>query len=211
MLCAPELHHVPLRSAAGGDARDLLGYGSGLLGSGDEHGDPSQACATLLNSRATSRCQLRLHKRMHRCRRAHPGKQLRRHAAASSASRGTLPNDWHWDVVWKLGTAARACSCRTATSRAQRLQAALNNAAVYASQGCALFNPFGEGNLTPACGNAVSDQDLEPARDRADRTSWVRSPAICSTCRPVRSQFAAGAEYREQRGRLPSGLVPVER
>ena len=37
----------------------------------------------------------------------------------------------------------------------QRLQAALNNAAVYASQGCALFNPFGEGNLTPACGNAV--------------------------------------------------------
>ena len=85
---ATELHHLQLRSAAGGDARDLLGSRAGLLDAGEQRGDHTSAQSLA----GLARCEphgadyhgtgsaVPVHQAIHRHRRAHPGEQLRRRA-----------------------------------------------------------------------------------------------------------------------------------
>jgi iron complex outermembrane receptor protein len=109
--------------------------------------------------------------------------------------RGRLANDWSWDVYGSWGQGQGLQMQEGNVSRA-RYQAALNNAAVYAAQGCALFNPFGEGNMTPECARqiAISTTNVLETEQRnlvAALTGNVLDlPAGAM-------QFAVGAEYRE--------------
>ena len=77
-----------------------------------------------------------------------------------------------------------------------RLQAALNNPAAHASRGCAQFNPFGEGSLTPECAaaitiNATNIFDLT-------QTNFVASVTGSMFTLPAGDvKFAVGGEYRD--------------
>ena len=108
--------------------------------------------------------------------------------------KGQLPNDWHWDVYGSWG-AGKGLQLQGGNISRSRLQGALNNAAVYASQGCALFNPFGEGNLTPACGNAIAIKTTNVLE--TEQRNLVGSITGDLFEMPAGAfQFAAGAEYR---------------
>lgn len=108
--------------------------------------------------------------------------------------KGALPNDWHWDVYGSWG-ATKGVQLQDGNVSRQRLQAALNNAAVYASQGCALFNPFGEGNLTPACGNAIAIKTTNILEtEQRNLVASITGDLFEMPAGPF--QFAAGAEYR---------------
>ena len=111
--------------------------------------------------------------------------------------RGSMPNDWHWDVYGSWGQ-GKGLQLQGGNVSRQRLQAALNNAAVYASQGCPLFNPFGEGNLTTACGNAVLIKTTNLLT--TEQSNIVGSITGDLFDMPAGAlQFALGGEYRENR------------
>jgi outer membrane receptor protein involved in Fe transport len=77
-----------------------------------------------------------------------------------------------------------------------RLQAALNNPAVYASRGCAQFNPFGEGTLTPECAAAIRIT----ATNIFDLTQNNFVAAITGSLFTLPAgdvKFAFGGEYRD--------------
>ncbi len=108
--------------------------------------------------------------------------------------KGTLPNDWHWDVYGSWG-ATKGVQLQDGNVSRARLQAALNNAAVYASTGCALFNPFGQGNLTPACANAIAIKTTNILE--TEQRNMVASITGDLFEMPAGAfQFAAGIEYR---------------
>ena len=66
---------------------------------------------------------------------------------------------------------------------------------MYASQGCALFNPFGEGNLTPACGNAIVIKTTNVLEtEQTNMVASITGDLFEMPAGPF--QFAAGAEYR---------------
>jgi iron complex outermembrane recepter protein len=108
--------------------------------------------------------------------------------------KGTLPNDWHWDVYGSWG-ATKGVQLQDGNISRQRLQAALNNAAVYATQGCALFNPFGEGNLSAACGNAIAIKTTNILEtEQKNMVASITGDLFEMPAGPF--QFAAGGEYR---------------
>jgi outer membrane receptor protein involved in Fe transport len=108
--------------------------------------------------------------------------------------RGSLPNDWNWDIYGSWGQGKGVQMQGGNVSRA-RLQAALNNAAVYAAQGCALLNPFGEGNLTPACGNAIGIKTTNVLEtEQRNLVASITGDILEMPAGPL--QFAAGMEYR---------------
>lgn len=63
--------------------------------------------------------------------------------------------DWNWDVSAQWGHTQRA-EIQIGNVSRSALQSAYNNPAALASRGCADFNPFGVGNITPACAAAIS-------------------------------------------------------
>jgi iron complex outermembrane recepter protein len=108
--------------------------------------------------------------------------------------KGSLPNDWHWDVYGSWG-ATKGVQLQDGNVSRARLQAALNNAAVYASSGCPLFNPFGVGNLTPACGAAIAIKTTNVLE--TEQKNMVASLTGDLFEMPAGAfQFAAGVEYR---------------
>jgi iron complex outermembrane receptor protein len=109
--------------------------------------------------------------------------------------RGKLPNDWSWDIYGSWGQGQGLQMQEGNVSRA-RFQAALNNAAVYAAQGCAQFNPFGEGNMTPECAAQVQISTTNVLE--TEQRNLVASLTGGMFDLPAGSvQFAVGAEYRE--------------
>jgi len=77
-----------------------------------------------------------------------------------------------------------------------RLQAALNNPAVYAARGCAEFNPFGADSLTPECAaairiNATNIFELTQTNVVAALTGSILTLPAGDL------RFAVGAEYRD--------------
>jgi outer membrane receptor protein involved in Fe transport len=76
-----------------------------------------------------------------------------------------------------------------------RYQAALNAANVYAAQGCALFNPFGQGNLTPACARAVEITTTN-LLETEQRNAVASLTGDIFDLPAGAVQFAVGAEYR---------------
>jgi len=111
--------------------------------------------------------------------------------------RGKLGNDWGWDVYASYGENT-AYNRQGGNISRSRIQAAYNNPAVYASQGCALFDPFGLDAISPACIarvviNATNLLKVELSNVVASITgSMFDLPAG-----PL--QFALGGEYRENR------------
>jgi iron complex outermembrane receptor protein len=77
-----------------------------------------------------------------------------------------------------------------------RLQAALNNPAVYAARGCAQFNPFGAGSLSPECAAAIRIN----ATNIFDLTQTNVVAAVTGSLFTLPAgdvQFAVGGEYRD--------------
>ena len=109
--------------------------------------------------------------------------------------RGKLPNNWNWDVYGSWGQ-GKTLQLQAGNVSRSRMQNALNNAAVYAAQGCAQFNPFGEGNLAPACASAV--EIVTTNLLTTEQRNAVASITGGIVDLPAGAlQFAAGAEYRE--------------
>jgi len=149
---------------------------------------------TLLNSRTTNAANFGFTKRMNDV-----GMRIQENSYDVTQGvlgfRGTLPNDWHWDVYGSWG-GGKGLQLQGGNVSRSRLQGALNNAAVYASQGCALFNPFGEGTLTPACGNAVLIKTTNLLK--TEQSNIVGSLTGDLFEMPAGAlQFAVGGEYRE--------------
>ena len=109
--------------------------------------------------------------------------------------RGKLPNDWHWDIYGSWGQ-GKGTQMQDGNVSRQKLQAALNNAATYASVGCPLFNPFGLGNLTEACGNAIAIKTTNILMtEQLNGVASITGDIVDMPAGPL--QFAAGLEYRE--------------
>jgi iron complex outermembrane recepter protein len=112
--------------------------------------------------------------------------------------RGSLPNDWRWDVFSSWGR-TQYTNLQGGNLSRSRLQAAYNNPAVYAAQGCAQFNPFGAGNVSPACANAVTIKATNIQENTQIQTLGSLSGSLYDLpAGPL--QFAAGAEYRKNTG-----------
>jgi iron complex outermembrane receptor protein len=112
--------------------------------------------------------------------------------------RGSLPNDWKWDVFSSWGR-TQYTNLQGGNLSRSRLQAAYNNPAAYAAQGCAQFNPFGAGNVSPACANAVTIKATNIQENTQIQTLGSLSGSLYDLpAGPL--QFAAGAEYRKNTG-----------
>ena len=112
--------------------------------------------------------------------------------------KGTLPNNWQWDVFTSWGRALYT-NLQDGNLSRSRLQAAYNNPTVYAAQGCAQFNPFGAGKVDPACAKAVTIQ----ATNVQENTQVQTLGSLTGTLFELPAgplQFAAGAEYRKNTG-----------
>jgi outer membrane receptor protein involved in Fe transport len=109
--------------------------------------------------------------------------------------RGDFSNGWNWDVFGSWGKADYT-SIQDGNLSRSRLQAAYNNPAVYASQGCAQFNPFGAGNVSPACADAVTIQATNIQKtEQTQVLGSVTGSLIDLPAGPL--QFNVGAEYRK--------------
>jgi iron complex outermembrane recepter protein len=108
--------------------------------------------------------------------------------------RGKLPNDMHWDVYGSWGR-GEGVSLQGGNVSRSRLQAALNNPAVYAAQGCAQFNPFGEGNITGPCAAAIAIQATNVlVTEQRNMVASLTGDIFEMPAGPL--QFAVGGEYR---------------
>ena len=109
--------------------------------------------------------------------------------------RGVLPNDWKWDVYGSWGE-LRNVNIQGGNVSRSRLNSALINPAVFASQGCAAFNPFGVGNITPACARAIAISASNIlTTEQTNIVASVTGSLFDMPAGPL--QFAVGAEYRE--------------
>jgi iron complex outermembrane recepter protein len=103
--------------------------------------------------------------------------------------------DFGYDVYASWGQVNSTALQGGNISRA-RLQAALNNSAVYAARGCAQFNPFGAGNISPSCAAAISIN----ATNVFDLTQTNVVAALTGAIAELPGgevKFAVGAEYRD--------------
>ncbi len=112
--------------------------------------------------------------------------------------RGDFKNDWNWDVFGSWGKALYT-NLQDGNLSRSRLQAAYNNPAVYASSGCAQFDPFGLGNVSPACAQAVTIRATNV--QETEQTQVVGSVTGSIIDLPAGAlQFNVGAEYRKNTG-----------
>jgi outer membrane receptor protein involved in Fe transport len=112
--------------------------------------------------------------------------------------RGDFTNGWNWDVFGSWGKALYT-NLQDGNLSRSRLQAAYNNPAVYASSGCAQFNPFGAGNVSPACAQAVTIRATNV--QETEQTQVVGSVTGDIIDLPAGAlQFNVGAEYRKNTG-----------
>jgi iron complex outermembrane receptor protein len=103
--------------------------------------------------------------------------------------------DFNWDVFGSWGR-AEGTSLQGGNVSRRQLQAALDNPAVYASRGCATFDPFGPGNLAPACAQAIAITATNVLE--FEQTNFVGSLTGDVFDLPGGTvKFAVGAEYRE--------------
>jgi outer membrane receptor protein involved in Fe transport len=103
--------------------------------------------------------------------------------------------DFNWDVFGSWGR-AEGTSLQGGNVSRRALQAALDNPAVYASRGCATFDPFGPGNLAPACASAIAIAATNVLE--FEQTNFVGSLTGDVFDLPGGTvKFAVGAEYRE--------------
>lgn len=106
-------------------------------------------------------------------------------------------NAWAWDVAAAWGHTNRV-EVQTGNVSRSALQSVYNDPTALASRGCADFNPFGEGNITPACAAAISV--------RASNITEIETTGIVASVTgglfdlPAGTvQSAFGVEYRENR------------
>jgi iron complex outermembrane recepter protein len=105
---------------------------------------------------------------------------------------------WRWDIYASWGRAENVATQLGNISRS-RLQSALNDPSALASRGCASFNPFGAGVLSPACASAIGIRATNVLK--TEQLSAVASLTGSLFELPAGAlQFAAGIEYREDRG-----------
>lgn len=103
--------------------------------------------------------------------------------------------DWHWDVFGAYGR-AEGTSLQAGNVSRSRLQAGLNNPAAYAAQGCATFNVFGAGGLSPACANAIEIQATNVLEfEQSNYVASVGGGVFNLPAGPV--DIVIGGEYRE--------------
>jgi outer membrane receptor protein involved in Fe transport len=103
--------------------------------------------------------------------------------------------DFAWDVFGSWGR-AEGTSLQGGNVSRSKLQAALNDPTVYASRGCAVFNPFGPGNLAEPCARAIAISATNVLQ--FEQTNFVGSLTGDLFELPAGTvQFAVGAEYRE--------------
>ncbi len=109
--------------------------------------------------------------------------------------RGDFANDWKWDVFGSWGRSLYT-NLQDGNLSRSRLQAAYNNPAAYASQGCAQFNPFGAGNVSPACAQAVTIKATNTQEVTLTQVvGSVTGSLIDLPAGPL--QFNVGSEYRK--------------
>lgn len=109
--------------------------------------------------------------------------------------RGDFSNGWNWDVFGSWGKSDYT-NIQDGNLSRSRLQAAYNNPAVYASQGCAQFNPFGAGNISPECAAAVTISATNIQKVELTQVlGSVTGSLIDLPAGPL--QFNVGAEYRK--------------
>jgi outer membrane receptor protein involved in Fe transport len=106
-------------------------------------------------------------------------------------------HDLNWDVFASWGRVQNT-SLQGGNISRSRLQAALTKPDTYASQGCALFNPFGAGTLSAPCATAITINASNVLS--TEETNFVGSLTGALFKVPAGAvRFAAGAEYREDR------------
>jgi outer membrane receptor protein involved in Fe transport len=104
-------------------------------------------------------------------------------------------DDWNWDVYGSWGQ-ARGTQLQEGNVSRSRLQSALNNPAVFSAQGCATFNPFGNGALSPECARAIAIGTSNVFE--FEQINFVGSVTGGLFSLPAGSvRFAVGAEYRQ--------------
>lgn len=103
---------------------------------------------------------------------------------------------WNWDMYGSWGRSESTLVQDGNISR-QRLQNALNNPAFFAGQGCAQFNPFGEGGITPACARAIAIRATNVLEfEQTNLMASLTGALFQLPAGPV--DLAVGAEYREE-------------
>jgi outer membrane receptor protein involved in Fe transport len=111
--------------------------------------------------------------------------------------RGKFAGDWGWDVYASYGENTGVNRQGGNISRS-RIQAAYNNPATYASQGCANFDPFGLGAIAPECARAVAINASNILRiQQSNMVASVTGPLFEMPAGPL--QMAIGGEYRENK------------
>jgi len=108
--------------------------------------------------------------------------------------RGGFGDNYHWDVYASWGE-GEGLQLQDGNVSRQKLQAAYNNAAVYASVGCAKFDPFGVGNMTPACAQAIAIRTSNVLKlEQQNVVATLTGNLFDMPAGPF--QFAVGGEYR---------------
>jgi outer membrane receptor protein involved in Fe transport len=111
--------------------------------------------------------------------------------------RGAIGEDWKWDVYASYGENTGVSRQGGNISRS-RIQAAYNNPAVYAAQGCASFDPFGLNAISPACVARVVINATNVLRiEQSNVVASFTGPLFDMPAGPL--QMAVGGEYRENR------------
>ncbi len=108
---------------------------------------------------------------------------------------GSLP--WNWDFFGSWGRTERTELQGGNVSRS-RLQSALNNPNALSARGCTNFNPFGQGNISPACGQAIAIKTSNITE--LEQINYVASFTGGLFDLPAgKLQTALGVEYRENK------------
>jgi len=108
--------------------------------------------------------------------------------------KGVLPNDWKWDVSGSWGQ-MKQVNLQSGNVSRSKLNAALIDPTVYSSLGCAEFNPFGAGNITPECAAAIGIVATNVTNtDQIQGLASLTGSLFNMPAGPL--QFAAGLEYR---------------
>jgi outer membrane receptor protein involved in Fe transport len=109
-------------------------------------------------------------------------------------------HDFNWDIFGSWGR-AEGTSLQGGNVSRSKLQAALNNPAVYAGQGCASFNPFGAGALAKECAQQIAINATNVlVTETSDFVASVTGDLFKMPAGAVK--FAAGAEYREDQAKF---------
>lgn len=103
---------------------------------------------------------------------------------------------WHWDVFGSYGR-SKGTSLQGGNVSRTRLQNGLNNPAFFAAQGCAEFDAFGAGALSPECAEAIGITATNVLN--FEQTNYVASVSGNLFNLPAGAvSLVVGGEYREE-------------